>query len=400
VKVEYIECPISSILKRTERFEANNALSEYNFAGTYSFARGIFVGERKQGSSFQLPRIQRIHEGDFVYSKIMAWEGAFGIVPKEAHNCVVSNAFVVYEIDETRVNRQYLSYYFKMPSVWKTIGAHSTGTNVRRRSLHPDQFEKNVLVLPSLEEQRRIVARIEELAAKIEEARGLRREAVEEVTNVFDKVMSKYFDFEDITTTVGNYAYVIGGYAFPSDSYTEDGTHQVVRIGNVRDGYLDLSRAPVKWDLQNDSKISRYELAKDDILISMTGTRNKRDYGYIAMVPKSVKLLLNQRVGKITPHNPDELNKFYLAYFLRSPFFRNRLFPNATGTANQANIGNKHIENIPFVYPSLIEQNRVVSILDNFAIQLDVLKRKQIDTERELNALLPSILDKAFKGEL
>jgi len=75
--------------RRVERFEPREEFTEYPFAGTYSFARGIFVGERKLGSSFALPKIQRIRAGDFIYCKIMAWEGAFGIAPKETDSEVV-----------------------------------------------------------------------------------------------------------------------------------------------------------------------------------------------------------------------------------------------------------------------------------------------------------------------
>ncbi|MGH9428663.1 MAG: hypothetical protein ACRD2L_20425, partial [Terriglobia bacterium] len=174
------EVPIGQLLKRAERFELRDDLTEYTFAGTYSFGRGIFVGEKKLGVTFRLPRIQRVKADDFVYCKIMAWEGAFGVVPPEAHGCVLSGAFMVYELDKTRLDPRYLNYYFKLQKVWEAIGGQSTGTNVRRRSLHPDQFEIATIPLPSLEEQRRIVARIEELAVKIEEARRLRREAVEE----------------------------------------------------------------------------------------------------------------------------------------------------------------------------------------------------------------------------
>jgi len=88
---------LSDVLHRADRFEPRDDLREYPFAGTYSFAKGIFVGERKLGSTFSLPKVQRIHAGDFVYCKIMAWEGAFGVVPKEADGCVMSGAFVVYE---------------------------------------------------------------------------------------------------------------------------------------------------------------------------------------------------------------------------------------------------------------------------------------------------------------
>jgi type I restriction enzyme S subunit len=250
-----------------------------------------------------------------------------------------------------------------------------------------------------LAEQRRIVARLEHLAAKIEHARALRLHSASQLENLLSSAMKSTFDFTGCPKLLGDFATVVGGYAFPSGGYIEQGSHQIVRIGNVRDGYLDTSRAPVFWDYENNSNLYKYELKEGDIVISMTGTRNKRDYGYIAIVPTGLKLLVNQRVGKIVLNKP--IYTRYLFYYLRSPFFRDNLFPHATGTANQANIGNKDIESIPFNPPeSLEEQRHIVAHLDQLSTRVEVLRHLQTHTARELDALLPSLLDRAFKGEL
>jgi len=54
------EVPLGRVLKRADRFEKKDELQTYHFAGTYSFARGIFAGELKEGSTFRLDKIQRI----------------------------------------------------------------------------------------------------------------------------------------------------------------------------------------------------------------------------------------------------------------------------------------------------------------------------------------------------
>src|SRR6266542_4426957 len=75
----------------------------YQFAGVYSFGRGVFRSARKAGADFAYPRLSRLRTGDFVYPKLMAWEGAFGIVPPECDGCVVSTEFPVFEVIEDRV---------------------------------------------------------------------------------------------------------------------------------------------------------------------------------------------------------------------------------------------------------------------------------------------------------
>ncbi len=60
----------------------------------------------------------------------------------------------------------------------------------------------------------------------------------------------------------------------------------------------------------------------------------------------------------------------------------------------------KDLEKLTIPIPPLSEQHCIVAYLDDLQAKVDGLKQLQAETEAELNALLPSILDKAFKGEL
>lgn len=55
----------------------------YRFAGVYSFGRGVFPSVVKSGSEFSYERLSTVRTGDFIYPKLMAWEGALGVVPPE-----------------------------------------------------------------------------------------------------------------------------------------------------------------------------------------------------------------------------------------------------------------------------------------------------------------------------
>ena len=46
------------------------------------------------------------------------------------------------------------------------------------------------------------------------------------------------------------------------------------------------------------------------------------------------------------------------------------------------------------------DQRRIVAYLDGLQAKVDELRRLQAETQKELNALMPSILAKAFAGEL
>ena len=121
----------------------------YQFAGVYSFGRGVFRGQAKTGMEFAYPKLTSLNAGNFVYPKLMAWEGALGVVPPDCDGCVVSTEFPVFEVLEDRVLPEVLDTYFRAPTVWPLLSGASTGTNVRRRRLNPGDFLKYKIPLPT-----------------------------------------------------------------------------------------------------------------------------------------------------------------------------------------------------------------------------------------------------------
>lgn len=387
----YPMVPLGKVLKRVERFESRSELEDYQFAGTYSFARGVFVGELKSGSSFRLDKIQRIYAGDFVYCKIMAWEGAFGVVPEEANNCVLSGAFVVYEIDQDQVEPLYLDYYFKLKSVWQSVGSSSTGTNIRRRSLHPEQFETATIPLPPIAEQRRIVARVEELAGKVAEARGLRSKALEEAAIAARTIPSYLMD----------------------SVQSEFPTCPIGRLINFRNDLIrpiDGKSGALRFiGLQHIESHTGKRIGEDRLLAEeLTGRKFKFSpgevvYGYLRPYLNKVWIADCDGVCSVDQYviqpNSDLIDTAYLVHFMRSQTFLNQAIE-LTHNLMLPRLRTALLESITIPLPPLPEQRRIVTYLDNLQAKIDALKRLQAETEAELNALLPSILDKAFQGEL
>jgi len=386
---------LGEVLRRVERFERRDELTEYPFAGTYSFARGIFVSDRKLGSTFALPKIQRIHAGDFIYCKIMAWEGAFGIAPKQADNCVMSGAFVVYEVNSERIDEKFLDYFFKVPDHWQSIGSQSSGTNVRRQSLHPNQFERAEIPLPPLVEQRRVVARVEELAAQVNEACALRRQAAEEAAVLVASGMADIFGrlgrkhptkkLEEVCDVVR------GGSPRPAGSpLYYGGEIPFLKVGDLTkdDGMYVYEASTTVNELGRQH--SRY-IEADTLMLTNSGAT--------LGVPKITKIAGCFNDGSQAFLNLDSsVEKEYLYYLFRSKtlWFREQL---ARGQG-QPNLNTEMTKQIDVPVPPLIDQRAIVIELTALQSDVDALKRLQAKTAAELDALLPSILDKAFKGEL
>jgi type I restriction enzyme S subunit len=125
----------------------------YDFAGVRSFGRGVFAGPTKNSSDFQYAHVRRLQEKDFIYPKLMAWEGAFGMVPKGLVGRVVSPEFMVFRAKEEKILPEILDTYFRSPFCLEDVRSGSTGSNQRRRRLNPKEFLKLKIPVPSINRQ-------------------------------------------------------------------------------------------------------------------------------------------------------------------------------------------------------------------------------------------------------
>src|SRR6266567_6536857 len=94
---------------------------------------------------------------------------------------------------------------------------------------------------------------------------------------------------------------VIGGFAFQGSAMKSDnGKYQVIKMSNLYKGTLDLDRNPSFLD-EIEPRHKQYLLQEGDVLMTLTGTIGKKDYGYSVLIGKQENLLLNQRVCLLRP---------------------------------------------------------------------------------------------------
>jgi type I restriction enzyme S subunit len=165
---------------------------QYHFAGVYSFGRGVFPSVRKMGSEFAYPRLTRLKARNFVYPKLMAWEGALGIVPPSCDQLVVSTEFPVFEIDEKVMLPEVVDTYFRSPEIWPHLSGQSGGTNVRRRRLNPQDFLNLEMPWPSDATQRAIRDAVERLS----DITNLQTETASELGAMLPAILHKAFKGE------------------------------------------------------------------------------------------------------------------------------------------------------------------------------------------------------------
>ena len=146
---------------------------------------------------------------------------------------------------------------------------------------------------------------------------------------------------------------VLGGYAFKSDQFDEKGGIPVLRIGNINAGYFKPVNM-VYW--QKDESLERYVMYPGDLVMSLTGTVGKDDYGNVCILDDDYEMYyLNQRNAKL--EIKEGIDKYYLSQLLKFEQIKKRLTGISRGV-RQANISNKDILNLVVPIPPLELQNQ------------------------------------------
>jgi type I restriction enzyme, S subunit len=173
--------PLGEILVLAREPHSVDRSRSYPNVGIYSFGRGVFQKPPIDGRATSADTLYRIHSGQFIYSRLFAFEGAYGIVPEDCDGFFVSNEFPTFNCDRKRVIPEYLGLLFRHVATWRDISARSTGIGHRRQRVHPEQLLKHVISLPPLTEQERTVTRIDGVEARLRDAQMLRDRQKEDV---------------------------------------------------------------------------------------------------------------------------------------------------------------------------------------------------------------------------
>ena len=189
---------------------------------------------------------------------------------------------------------------------------------------------------------------------------------------------------------LGNICSITGGYAFDSRKMKSKGEYQIIKMGNLYNGVLDLTRNPSFIDNPTKKELE-YLIHKNDILITLTGTVNKKDYGYTVQLNNPNNLLLNQRCALIKPLN---INEKYLFYLLNSNNFFKQFYASSTGgTGNQTNVSINDMLNFNMYIAN--EKNQI--IISEFLNKIDQRIETQIKIISDHTSLKEGIYNLMFK---
>ncbi len=188
-----------------------------------------------------------------------------------------------------------------------------------------------------------------------------------------------------------------GGFAFNSAHFKNEGV-QLIKIANTYLNKLSLDRQPTFLDFSFLESHRNWVVTKNDILMSLTGTLGKKDYGYAILLESDEKYLLNQRVARIIPKS--KVGAKYILNILQSEMYLNQLYMLPSGT-KQANLSNDDVLNIKITYsPDQYERESIVNFIYDVSNSTDNILANASNQIQKLQELKATLINASVTGKI
>jgi type I restriction enzyme S subunit len=274
-----------------------------------------------------------------------------------------------------------------------------------QKNINARHIEQVLIPLPPLEEQRRIVARIEELMGRVREARRLRQEAQKDAERLWQSVLAQTFPRPGSDLPKGwrwvrlvEVCYHRTGIWGPQASDPSQG-FPIVRSTEI-DGFL-IRPQSASVRAVRPSQVDAYKLEAGDILVNKSsGSPHLVGWPAIFEDPQDGRTYLFSNFMLRLRLDQHSLEPWFLLYYLHSPIARSIYLGAQDTTSGLRNLRIRDfmVQRVPL--PPLAEQRRIVAHLEAVQERIKALKEAQFATDAELKRLEQAILEKAFRREL
>lgn len=374
---------LSKVLSKCNTLTELHPAAEYKEVTVRLWGRGVGLRRITKGAEMKTSKRVQVRKGQFIISRIDARHGACGLIPDNLHGAVVSNDFPVFGIDKDRIYPEYFEWLSKTNAFIEACRAVSEGTTNRVRLL-VDKFLRLKIPFPSLSEQRRIVEKIEQLTSKIEEARQTKRTIDQETKAMLRSAFADLKEgaplesMAEVSPVVRRPVKLEIGEKYPElgiRSFGKGAFHKPAL------DYLSVGTKKLYWIKPGDLIFHNVFAWEGAITVARNVDSGRvGSHRFITCVPK-----------------PSIITVQFLCFYFLTPEGLQKIGEASPGGAGRnRTLGLKKLLQIQVPVTALSKQlwfNKMLAKVDRF-------RALQNRTDAELNTLLLSILDKAFKGEL
>ena len=324
------------------------------------------------------------HVGDVLYGKLPPYLNKHGIADFDG---VCSTDVLVFKTS-TFADKRWLNWSFDRLDFIRYAVENSKGVNLPRVSAK--EVLQARVPLPPMEEQQRIVQRIESLFAKLDAAE-VRLNAVAATFAPRKAVLLRSAIHGKLTTLQDVCKSIFDGDHMPPPK-VEEGVPFLV-IANVHTGKLDFSQTRYVPQSYYDKLSTTRKPEKGDVLYTLVGS-----YGIPVLVDTDQAFCFQRHMGLLKPdHSKVETKYLWYALQLQNVFQQATAI--AKGTA-QLTVPIKGFRQLHIPLPPLPEQRAIVAQLDRLLAREHQAAVAVTRARTELRRLRAAILARAFRGEL
>ena len=296
-----------------------------------------------------------------------------------------------YVLQNININAKYL--YYHLLYKWRYVNTDKQfGSTVRY--VRMSNFTSYTLPVPSLPEQEKIVAKIEELFSELDNGVETLKKTKQQLAVYRQAVLKEAFEncktlspIRDMSTLVTS------GSRGWAQFYASEGA-KFIRIGNLTRDSIDIDFSDTQYvNLPDKAEGLRSKLQPNDVLVSITA-----DLGSIGLVPNNIgEAYINQHIAVVRFKNASQ-GKF-MAWYLRSDWGQKDLLKNKRG-AGKLGLGLDDIRDSRVPVVSDEEAEAVLDIIESRLSVCDSIEETVDTALQQAEAMRQSILKKAFEGKL
>jgi type I restriction enzyme S subunit len=287
---------------------------------------------------------------------------------------------------------KYLYYQLNRNEHFLVFNNGENQTNLRK-----DDILACPLLKPSIEEQRRMVAELDVIKSKMNQAKWNVEKNIVNSLDIFQSELNNCFSNQIgkwTQTSLGQVCnFVRGpfGGSLKKNIFKTEGYAVYEQQHAIYDQFEEIRYF---IDEKKFEEMKRFELKEGDLIMSCSGT-----IGKVAIVPKGIpKGIINQALLKLTPK--ESLNVAFLKYYMESLTFKIEIAKNSQGAAikNVASVAILKLIKVPL--PTIEEQNQIVEKLDKLFIEVKKLESNYTNKLYFIDEFNNGIFKKAFEKEL
>lgn len=291
-----------------------------------------------------------------------------------------NEAIAAFVSKNDRIEKKFLFYALQVANLTINVGDAAKGATLNKKTMPLIK----VSFPEDLNEQFRIVARIDELTRRAEETRQASTDREQELDILLQATYSKMIEnvkwkpLKDVASLVRR-----GVKTIPNEEYEEMGVRSFGK-GTFKKPVLtgkQIGKKRIYWIHEGDLVFNNVFAWERAIAVA-----KKEDYGRVG----------SHRFITYAPHEKEATSEFLCQHFLSEHGIENIRAASPGSAGRNRTLGLKKLEKILVPVPDYDEQLR----FSELTLRRDLIRKEMVATEEDLKVFVSALLAKAFRGEL